>query len=1196
MFIRNITLAAAVCVAASVAALGQSGSNCGACGQGYLFQLPGQNSSAGTPIYGYPYSANPLSANTSAGGINSVGPNGAYQIVAKPDGSGFYVLGATLQIANQNFSNYTIANGISGTPTAIAASPDGNYAVVGAGSVYVLSASSYQVLYNTTTNGTIVGIVISRDSKYAYVLSNGPGASYVYQINLVTKSTTAASPLVLTGNSTSISLSPLNLVYVTATNRIFEIDPVLLQVTAQGNMTPNGTPGPLKFTPDGTTAYCVNQTSNVSGGSIFQVTLATHSVAFWPTANPTPPTEIDDIEIAGNGRVFAVSYSTTTLFDVVTAPLGLTVSSLNSILSATGVQAAAVSTELPSALYLYLLVANGGAENIYRVNLSTNQISAQGSAATSGGPMEFVGVPPQSGAGSFLQFNNNQTISQGTTSLPLVARVLDLTGRPIFNLQVSFTTDPTTGVVINTPTPVTNADGYVQTTVTAPAAQGTFTITLTAGTANTTFTINVPGTGGTGGTGPNGVTQVTIVTGTGKLIETGFSSQGDGDPLTVLVTDVNGNPLPGVAVTFNVTSGTGNVVTYNNADGSAGTTTDKNGMARTDFYASTPAGNSDFEVDTVVAVTPYGSVSFYEIEYAYLIIGTTNPAFPPTVQIQTPAFPYVVTVPEGGVAANAVSALILANSVPQLNCPNAVQNLGCPIPDVAIRIVNDAGTLAASPYASCNASSTPSDPNTGTAYCNVQSTCNAAGPGTYTVYYEVGDFRGFQGSVVITPGAAQKLAILSGNNQTGGAGGSLPFPLLAMVSDACGNAVNGGQVTWKVTQGSATLSKVVSTSGSSGQVSAVVTFGQAAGPVTVTATLGTSAIVTFSLTNQAVVTSMTILNGNNQSTTVNSAFGQTLTVQIKDANNNPVTGVPVGFAVTAGNASINPTSANTDSQGRASTTATAGSNPGTIIVIASYGAVSATFSLTAVPQGPVVTATSFQNAASFTTGLVPCGLAVATGSGLAPGIVGTVSGASFFGPLQYSLNGLSLSVNGVPAPIYQLSNTNGKQQVTFQTPCEVGPTTNGTVVIQLSGATTTVQGVLILAAQPGIFFSTGGDGNPDGYVISGADGSYVSATNPAKRGGTYYLVATGLGQVIPATSTDSAGIAGQSVALPVIVGLSGGGVPVVSATYQTGEIGIYAVGFTIPLTNQTGINQPLVLGVQVNGQVSFSNTVYIQVQ
>jgi len=69
-----------------------------------------------------------------------------------------------------------------------------------------------------------------------------------------------------------------------------------------------------------------------------------------------------------------------------------------------------------------------------------------------------------------------------------------------------------------------------------------------------------------------------------------------------------------------------------------------------------------------------------------------------------------------------------------------------------------------------------------------------------------------------------------------------------------------------------------------------------------------------------------------------------------------------------------------------------------------------------------------------------------------------------------------MSIGGVPAPIYQLSNTNGKQQVTFQTPCEVSPTNNATAVLQISGASATVTGVLIVQAQPGIFFYTGSNG------------------------------------------------------------------------------------------------------------------------
>jgi len=1186
MSIRNVTVAAAVSIAASLAAFGQPG-------VGYVFQLPGQNTSSGQ-IYGYPYAANPL-----APSVNTLGPNGTFKIVAKPDGSGYYVLGATLQIANPTFTTFTSINGIAATPTAVATSPDGKFVVVGAGSVYVLSASSNQILMPTTTGGAVVGIAISQDSQNAYVLSNAPYGAIVTQINLA--KLTQVGSLQLTGGATSISFSPLGLLYVGAVNRVFEINPSTLAITTNGTMTPNATPGPLHFTPDGTTMYFANISSSAtggSGGSIVQIILASYAITSWPTGSNSTP--IDDVLIAGNSQIFAISYSTTTLFDVSTSPLGLTISSLNSVLNnqATSVLAAAVSNELPSSLYLYLLVATGGQNSLYRITLATSTVSTQINAAAPSGILEFVGVPPQSGAGSFIQFNSTQTVAQGATSLPLIAQVLDVTGRPVFNLPVSFTTPAGNGIVINNPNPTTNANGYVQTTTTAPAVQGAYTVTLTAGTANTSYTINVPGVGGTSGTGPGGISQVTIVGGNGQLVGAGFSTLNGcngtaftGDPLAVLVTDVNGVPLAGVSVNFSVTSGTGNLATaydcvYPNT--TVGTT-DVAGLAYANFVGQLPIGQNAFEEDTVVASTPYGAVSFTEVEFASTFLN--SPAFPPTITLLTPTVDTsrTVSVAVGGSAQNAVTASIFAGSIPQLNCPDPGTSTSCPIPGVGIRIIDPNNIPSPSPYASCQGS-TLSD-QTGTAHCTVVATCGAA-PGSYPVVYAVGDSKDFGGTVIITKGSAQSLAIVSGNNQTGPAGGTLPTSLVAAVTDACGNPVGGAQVTWAVTQGSATLSKIVNTSGASGQVSASVTFGAAAGQVQVTATFGTSSVVTFTLTSQAVVSSMTILNGNNQSVTINNAFPQSLTVQIKDANNNPVSGATVTFAVTAGNATINPASAVTNAQGTASTIATASQNPGSITVSATYASVSATFTLTAVAQGPVVTAVNFQNSASFQTGLVPCGLATATGSGLAPGITGTISGASFLAPPPYTLNGLSMTVNGTPAPIYQISNTGGKQQVTFQTPCEATPGTNGTVVILLNGATTTVPGVLILQAQPGIFNTVGSNGNAYGAVID-SNGNYVSATNPAIRGQNYYLVATGLGQVTPATATDRLGINGQNVNFQVIVGVSGGGVPVFEQIYQPDAVGIYIIGFTIPLTNPAGVDQPLALAVTVNGQVIFGNPVFL---
>ena len=114
-------------------------------------------------------------------------------------------------------------------------------------------------------------------------------------------------------------------------------------------------------------------------------------------------------------------------------------------------------------------------------------------------------------------------------------------------------------------------------------------------------------------------------------------------------------------------------------------------------------------------------------------------------------------------------------------------------------------------------------------------------------------------------------------------------------------------------------------------------------------------------------------------------------------------------------------------------------------------------------------------------------------------------------------------------------------------------------------------------------------------MISAEDGSYVTATNPAKRGHNYYLVATGLGQGQPSppTATNSVGVSGQNVAAQLIVGVSNSGVPVFAQVYQPGAVGVYAVGFTIPanlqLTNSTGVDQPLALGVVINGQTIFGN-------
>ena len=64
------------------------------------------------------------------------------------------------------------------------------------------------------------------------------------------------------------------------------------------------------------------------------------------------------------------------------------------------------------------------------------------------------------------------------------------------------------------------------------------------------------------------------------------------------------------------------------------------------------------------------------------------------------------------------------------------------------------------------------------------------------------------------------------------------------------------------------------------------------------------------------------------------------------------------------------------------------------------------------------------------------------------------------------------------------------------------------------------------------------------------DGSYVSATNPAQRGETITVFATGLGQTSPPTTTGTPGVAGQSVSNTLLATLNQRSAAVLSAAYE----------------------------------------------
>jgi uncharacterized protein (TIGR03437 family) len=1150
-------------------------------------QFPPSNSS-GTQFQGFAADdncPNPV--------ITGTGPANVRQMVAKPDGTRFYTLGSGgVQSIDPAFASTSFhpVNGITGTPTAMAMSPDGRYLYIGAGApgLFVLDTSTDTILPNSVplSGTTILGVAFSSDSSYAYLLTNSSFISSIVRVSTSSRAqvgTPLNLPFGCGANAAGVyqcylSMSPRQLLYVSNGAYIFEVDPVAMALTSTGQITTNTqTLGPLRFTPDGSAAYAVSLTPAVGGRSLLQVKFpgATISELNYANSGITPPT-FTDVYPASASRVFAVTGPDTTLWDVTPAPFGAQPATsvsipggVNNALSAT------LSNEQPAARYLYLLNANGFQTNLLKIDLTTNSIVASTLATLGPGVLNFVAVPPQTGATAFVQFNNNQVLNPGATAAPLAAIVTNSAGVPLYNIPVTFAVDPASGITLTNASTVTNSNGYVQATATLPSTSGSYAVTLTAGTATATFNLTVSGSGG----GPGGSTQVTVYSGNGQLI---YTTQNSNVPMTVKVTAPDGvTPLANVPVAFSISTGPGTVFPTGNAfDANGNPLTDQNGFASAFFRQPFGInGGYAYQQSSITATTAVGSVTFYQTTYQLNQDGTGQPSFIMTQPSNLAPIP----VGEGDVVPNAIMGNISSSVLPPFGG----------IPNIGIRIADPSNPLANSSVAACQGA--PLSDNNGNITCNLVISCSvgAAQAGIQPIWGEKVFLPGFGLTLQIGPGSSRAIGMISGNNQSGNAGQPLGQALVARVSDNCGTPVSGIPVTWKVTQGSATLANTVSTSDAGGNVSTKVVLGAIPGPVQVIVSLSTTSQVTFSATNNVTVASITITSGNNQTSVAGQPFANPLTFTVKDSNGSPLSGVPVTFSVLSGSASLNPASVNTNSAGQASVNVSAGFTPGPVVVQAKASTLVATANLTINAPGPVITATSFVNAASLQPGIVGCGLATATGSGIAPTltpgqvVLGNPLG---FGPLPYTIVTTSVTINGIPAPLYALSNSvNGIQQVTFQTPCE---TQAGTATVSITvgsganAATTTVTGVQVFSAHPGIFTSAGPNGKTYGAVIRGVDGSYVTPSNLARRGETYYLVATGLGQTTPPAATNGTG-AGQTVPNTVIVGVNNAGMPVISAQYVA--IGVYYVGFQIPLNATQGVDQNLALGEVVGGQTVYDN-------
>jgi uncharacterized protein (TIGR03437 family) len=220
---------------------------------------------------------------------------------------------------------------------------------------------------------------------------------------------------------------------------------------------------------------------------------------------------------------------------------------------------------------------------------------------------------------------------------------------------------------------------------------------------------------------------------------------------------------------------------------------------------------------------------------------------------------------------------------------------------------------------------------------------------------------------------------------------------------------------------------------------------------------------------------------------------------------------------------------------------------------------------------PAIQTGGVVNSATFAAEISQGALATIVGANLSSGK------ATAKAPYPLSLGDVSVTVNGIPAPILYIQPT----LVNFQVPWEVQPG-QGTVVVSVNGVSAPPMNVKIGAAAPGIFLIGGG-----GPAIVNADGTINSASNPAKAGSLVSVYLTGSGPVSPGVAD---GVPAGANPLSVLTGSYSATIGQTSPTIQYAGLAPGAVGLVqFNLIVPSGL-QPTTypLTITINGESSNS--------
>jgi uncharacterized protein (TIGR03437 family) len=213
------------------------------------------------------------------------------------------------------------------------------------------------------------------------------------------------------------------------------------------------------------------------------------------------------------------------------------------------------------------------------------------------------------------------------------------------------------------------------------------------------------------------------------------------------------------------------------------------------------------------------------------------------------------------------------------------------------------------------------------------------------------------------------------------------------------------------------------------------------------------------------------------------------------------------------------------------------------------------------------------------------------GAAVAPGTIIQIYGQTFSEstgqaaaiPLPTTVGDTSISIGGIPAPLFYVSSS----QINAQVPFDLKPGRQVEVVVNRKGVLSAAETLQVSNAVPGLITVDGG------YLLAQhSDGSAVSVSAPAQSGESLVTYAAGLGATDQPVSSGAAGPS-NPLARPLVqpeLTINGLPAPIQFAGLTPGLVGLYQINFVVPFSPDGD------LSVQLTQAEATSNAALLRVK